>query len=177
MNSISHYKSRNLEVLRELHEITFNYTKEMEETFEFLRDSKDYLEFKKIKKDIGESTYSVRMKSLMNMALTYFYSVYEAFTRTFFAKVMHYDEGMSIEYFNSEFHKLHELRKRVIKKKYQIRLPNHIFRVLRLFQTDRNDIVHLGKKAKPEFENIEYFFRVIAEYFEYIEKEIFSRLS
>lgn len=50
MNSISHYKSRKFEVMRELHEIASNYTQELEQTFEFLRDSKDYLEFKKIKK-------------------------------------------------------------------------------------------------------------------------------
>jgi len=159
-----------------LHEITFNYTQEMEQTFEFLRDSKDYLEFKKIKKDIDDSIYSVRMKSLMNMAIIYFYSIYEAFTRTFFAKVMNY-EGMSVEQFSLEFHKFHELRKKIIKEKYHIYYPKHVFRILRLLQNDRNDIVHLGKKAKPEFENIEYCFRIIVEYFLYIKKEIFSRLS
>lgn len=113
----------------------------------------------------------------MNMAFIYFYSVYEAFTRTFFARVMDCDEGMSIEQFNAEFHKFHELRKRVIKEKYQIYLPKQVFRILRLLQNDRNDIVHLGKNAKPESENIEYCFRIIADYFEFIEKEIFSRFK
>ncbi len=136
MNSISHNKLSNFEVMRsKLHEITFNYTKEMEETFEFLRDSKDYLEFKKIKKDIDD-------------------------TRTFLAKVMNY-EGMSVEQFSLEFHKFHELRKKIIREKYHICYLKHVFRILRLLQNDRNDIVHLGKKAKPEFENIEYCFRII----------------
>lgn len=172
MKNISHYKSRYLEIMRELHEITFNYTQEMEQTFEFLRVSKDYLEFKKIKKDIDDSTYSVRMKSLMNMALIYFYSAYEAFTRTFFAKVLNYDVGMSIEEFSSQFHSFHEILQKVVKEKYQIYLPNRIFKVLRELQVARNNIVHLGKKAKTEFEIIENCFKAIIESFLYIEKRI-----
>jgi len=173
MNSISHYKSRNLEVMRsKLHEITLNYTQEMEQTFEFLKDSKDYLEFKKIRKDIDDSTYSVRMKSLMNMAIIYFYSIYEAFTRTFFAKVLNYDLGMSVEEFNSEFHSAHEILKKVVKEKYQIYLPNRIFNVIRELQVARNNIVHFCKKAKTEFEIIENCFRRIVESFLNIEKKM-----
>ena len=39
------------------------------------------------------------------------------------------------------------------------------------------DIVHLGKKAKPEFENIEFCFKIIMDYFLFIKKEVFSRLK
>ena len=40
----------------------------------------------------------------------------------------------------------------------------------------RNYIVHLGKKAKPEFEIIEKCFKAIIEPFMYIEKEMYRKI-
>lgn len=177
MNSITSQKSHNFEIKNRLNEITVYYTQELEQAYEFLRDSKDYLEFKKIKNNISAETYLIRMRTLMNMALVYIYSVYEAFTRAFFAEVVHHDLGLNRDQFNAHYHRFHDLNKRLMQERYHIRLPHRMYIVIKQLRNARNDIVHLGKKAEPVFENVEYCLSTTVEYFRFIENEIFFKIQ
>ena len=176
MNSVSHHKPSSYEVKRQLHTITYSYTQELEQIMELLRDARDYLEHKKIKEIIDENSYLIRMRGLVGMALVYFYSKLEGFTRSFFAQVLHYEIGMTREQFNVEFHKFHDLRKKIIQERYHIRFPKRSYELITLLRKERNDMVHLDRKVKPVFENIELCARGLLEYFQIIKQEIFSRL-
>lgn len=176
MNSLLHYKSGNYEVKRQLHAITYRYTQELGQIMELLRDTRDYLEHKKIKEIIDENSYLIRVRGLVGMALVYFYSKLEGFTRSFFAQVLYHETGMTREQFNVKFHKFHDLRKKVIQERYHIRFPKRIYDLITLLRKERNDMVHLDRKAKPVFENIELCARKIFEYFQIIEQKVFSRL-
>ena len=94
-------------------EDTFRFISEYRETvshtFEFLKDSKDFLEYKRMGRKIDENTYLVRLKSLINMSLVYFYSLYEGFTRLYFQTLTFFDFGTDKDEFDKQYSRFHDI--------------------------------------------------------------------
>jgi hypothetical protein len=153
-------------------QIMLQYRREMNQTFEFLKDSKDYLEYKRMAKKIGGTIYLVRFSSLINIAVVYLYSLYEAFTWNFFGALLLQDKNISYQEFKVRYPRFHDVLEKVVRGIYNIFLPKHIYETINHLRIARNQIIHLGKKAKPSFEIIEKCYDSITEYFEFIDKKI-----
>jgi len=158
------------------HQIMTQYRREMNQTFEFLKDSKDYLEYKRMAKKISGTIYLVRFSSLMNMAVVYFYSLYEAFTRNFFGALLLRDKNISYQEYKIRYPRFHDVLEKVVRGIYDIFLPKHIYETINHLRIARNQIIHLGKNAKPSFDIIEKCYDSITEYFEFLDKKIPSQV-
>jgi len=162
-------KSYKINMLRD---IIYYYKQELTQTFQFLKDSKDFLEYKKMAKKISAEVYTVRFSSLMNMALVYFYALYEGFNRTFFEKLLRHDTSISHREFKRRYPEFYDIKHKVIRGIYHIRISQEIFDVIDILRRARNGIVHLGKKCKQDFEIVDICYEAIVKYYELIEKEV-----
>ncbi len=113
-------------------EIVSKYKEIMFQTLELLKDSKDFLEFKKLNSKISQSIYERRLKNLVNMALIYFYSLYEGFTREFFITVEIHGSHITPQEFKKIYPRFHDIIDKLIKDKYSIYLPHQIFKIIKL---------------------------------------------
>ncbi|TFG30027.1 MAG: hypothetical protein EU532_01735 [Promethearchaeota archaeon] len=157
-------------------QIMTRYIQEMSQTFEFLKDSKDYLEYKRMAKKISGTIYLVRFSSLMNMAVVYFYSLYEAFTRNFFGALLLRDNNISYQEYKIRYPRFHDVLEKVVRGIYDIFLPKHIYETINHLRIARNQIIHLGKNAKPSFDIIETCYDSLTEYFEFLDKKMPSQV-
>ncbi|MFX1392581.1 MAG: hypothetical protein ACFFAH_03310 [Promethearchaeota archaeon] len=173
-HNISSIKLRRIQ-WKELLKITVQYKQGIQQAFEFLKDSKDFLEFKRMKKSIDEEIYLGRLKSLINMAAVYFYSLHEGFTRDFFKEVISYDGGMSGSKFDEKYDRFHDIIV-LMRRRYHIRLPKEIFDIIDKLRMARNSIVHGMRDARPEFKIIELCYETIMNYFDFVQFEMSRKL-
>ncbi|MFX0035166.1 MAG: hypothetical protein ACFE9I_05950 [Candidatus Hermodarchaeota archaeon] len=141
-------------------------------TFEFLKDSKDWLEYKKMNKKVNEESYNIRLKSLINMALVYFYSLYEGFTREFFKKLTMNDLKITKSEFDSRYQSFHDIIEKLMKDLYKIHIPDNVFSVIMKLRIARHNIAHGEKDAKSDFDIVKICFQALFEYFQYMENNI-----
>ena len=123
-------KTKNFQFREDTFRFISDYRETVSHTFEFLNDSKDFLEYKKGSRKIDENSYLVRLKSLINMSLVYFYSLYEGFTRIFFQTLTFFDFGIDKDEFDKRYSRFHDIIENLMKGRYKIFLPDNIFTII-----------------------------------------------
>lgn len=121
---------------------------------------------------IDDNTYLVRLKSLINMSLVYFYSLYEGFTRTYFKALTFLDFGPDKDEFDKHYTRFHDIIENLMKGLYKIFLPDNIFAIIMKLREARNKIAHGEKSAKSDFAIVEICYQALMDYFQFMEKEI-----
>jgi len=165
-------KNKAYQFREETHQIISDYKEILYQSVSFLRDSKNWLEFKKLKEIINDDVYYMRLKSLINMALVYFYSLYEGFTRAYFKNLTLNDFGLKESEFNRKFSAFHDIVKNLMKDIYKIHIPKNIFSNLKMLRDARHRIAHGVKNAKSDFAIVEICYQTLLEYFRYMENRI-----
>ncbi len=164
--SIKHQKSQ---FTKETGQIVSEYKEVIYHTFEFLKDSKDWLEYKKMRRKFNDDIYNIKLKSLINMSLVYFYSLYEGFTRAYLKKLAMNDLGITESEFNRRYPSFHDIIEKLMKRLYKIHIPNNIFSNIMKLRIARHKIAHGEKSARAEFIIVEICYQTLLEYFQYME--------
>lgn len=147
------------------------YKDDLSKTFELLKDSKNDLKFKSGNRIIDRRTYKIRLVNLHNMAMIYYYALYEGFTRMIFKTIKVYESDISHKEFEELYPTLYKIIVELMKKKYKIYIPYRIFKVIKLLHDTRNNITHHSCNATTNFENIELCTEKIQDYFDLIIKK------
>lgn len=151
------------------------YIERISHTFKVIEDSKVFLKFERKEGRIDNETYTMRLKCVINMAIVYFYSLYEGYTWKVFKKVALIDLGMSEGDFKKEYPEFKDLKRKLIKKKF--RIPKYIYESIETVRKGRNKIVHDGGEARAEFEVIKNSYHIFIDYFKYINDKILNKLT
>jgi len=99
----SDIQSSNL--LLELVEIVAKYREIVFQTHKLVQDSKEYTEYRWIQGNITQDVYERRIQNLVNMALLYYYGLYEGFTRQVLFTMEVKFGAVEEEIFNKRFSK------------------------------------------------------------------------
>lgn len=160
-----------LKLRKDLQHTRNYYIHQADQTYVLIKESRHHLE----RMDTKNSP--IKMRILLNMGLMYCYALYEAFTRDYFRKILKHELNMSKKEFNTQYQRFHDIRLKMIKGRYNIRLPKDMFNVLKLLHDARNGIGYEGKKGLQEFDIIICCFTTIIEYFKYISFRMAKRLK
>ncbi|UCC20833.1 MAG: hypothetical protein JSV62_06015 [Promethearchaeota archaeon] len=171
-NKIYQHREDSMRVISE-------YTEVVNHTFAFLRDSKGYLEYKRQQNEIDDKIYNMRLKSLINMTLVYFYSLYEGFTRAYFKKLVMIDFDITEDKFDKQYSNFHDIIEKLMRGTYKIRLPQKTYSTLMKLREARHNIAHGKKNAKSDFAIVGLCFQTLLDYFQYMESYagLFSRTA
>jgi len=163
----------------ELHEIKLRYQTVVEETFEVLKVSKDFIEFQKRKGSYNEKIYSIRLKSLINMASVYFIALFEGFTRSFIKKIVYIEYGIEKKQFDQRYFKFNDILNNILREKFHINLNKQFKKwdVIKELRNARNQVVHNGKNMIPDFQIVKICFEALIAYFNFIESQILNNKS
>jgi len=154
--------------IKRLEKIIETFRRRISVTYELVQSSRASLEL--LRSD--EGVYTPHATSLINMALMYFYTQYEGFNRHFFRKLEKYNEKIDRTEFDEKFSKFNDIIQRIIKDKYKIVLPFHIFQEIDKCRLARNVIVHQGLEAPPNFEIIDRFYRAFIKFFTHVKEKV-----
>ena len=158
----------------ETNQLISEYKEIISHTYEFLKDSKDWLEYKRVKRKVDGDIYSIKLKSLINMALVYFYSLYEGFTTRFFKKLTMNDFEIDEAQFKKQYPRFHDIVEKLMKRVYKFYIPKRMYSVIMLLREARHNIAHGEKNAKSEFGIIEICYHTLLEYFHYVENRRYT---
>lgn len=157
---------------QELVEIISKYKEIAFQTHELLQDSKEYIEYRWVQGTINHEVYERRLQNLVNMALLYYYGLYEGFTRqVLFTMEVRYGP-LKKGAFEKIFFKFNDLNRYLLKEKYGVYLPKHQFKIVKILREARNSIIHEGKNAKPDFRIIEECNRTVTGYFTFLVSQL-----
>jgi len=170
---------QNAHKYKELHNIKIRYQTFASETFEVLKVSKDFIEFQKRKGSYDEEIYSIRLKSLINMASVYFMALFEGFTRSFIKKVVSIEYGIDKRQFDKWYFKFNDILDNILRKKFHINLSRHFnqWNIIQELRYARNQVVHNGKSMIPDFKIIKMCFDALIAYFNFLESRIKNLLE
>ena len=172
----SNKELQNIHKYKELHDIKIRYQTIVSETFEVLKVSKDFIEFQKKKGCYDDEIYTIRLKSLNNMAGVYFMALFEGYTRTFFKEVVNIKYGIEKKQFDKWYFKINDILNEILRDKFHINLNRQFkqWNIIKELRNARNQVVHNGKNILPKFEIIETCFEALIAYFNFIESRVFK---
>ena len=81
---------------------------------------------------IDENTYLIRLKSLINMSLVYFSSLYEGFTRIFFQTLTFFDFGTDKDEFDKQYPRFHDIIEILMKGRYKSPMERKVLNLILL---------------------------------------------